>query len=541
MEHGMSDRQDMSNDMDHRLAALGSHLESERHFSFLRELATAFPESEAFVVGGIVRDTALGRTAKDYDFIVRGVPAASLETFLALRGTVNLVGRNFGVFKFRPHGWPEDLEDIDIALPRTEHADGTGGYRDVEVQSDHRLQVADDLARRDFTMNAMAWDVQQRRLVDPFNGRDDLRAQRICAVGDPHDRFTEDRSRMLRALRFACQLGFTIDPATLAAIQTRMASINEQRPARKVHEHTTLIAEQEYVTPRETVAKELIKSFMADPVRAFDLWAEAGAVEQLMPELLPMQGCEQPPEYHHEGDVWQHTRLALSLLRSDAYRKEFGDASPSALVVFGVLLHDIGKPPTKRTPEEHGTDRIRFDGHDKAGGALARTIARRLALTSPFPSDHPLHVNTDDLVWLVDHHLLLVNDPSAFGPGTIEKYFFRNRTRGDALQRVSFADGAATRSTTHPDGTLDHFRTVRARIMDLAPLIEQRQERDRMRDVVDGKEIMQHFHIVPGPIIGKLKDALHERRMEILAAERRDMTREEAFAFLEPLVNDTSA
>ncbi|MDO8462680.1 MAG: HDIG domain-containing protein [bacterium] len=530
----------MSDTYDRHLHALGKRLESEPGFAFLRELAEAFPESEAFVVGGIVRDAALERTAKDYDFIVRGIPPAALETFLALRGTVNLVGRNFGVFKFRPMGWPEDYEDMDIALPRTEHAEGTGGYRDVAVQSDPHLPIEADLARRDFTINAMAWDVRNAVLVDPFDGRADLRARRIRAVGNAHERFTEDRSRMLRALRFAAQLGFTIDPATHDAIVARMASINEQRAVGQAHAQTMLLTDTEYVTPRETVARELIKSFAADPVRSLDLWDASGAIAQLLPELLTMKGCEQPKIYHHEGDVWEHTRLALAQLATEPYRAAFGSAHPSALVIFGTLLHDIGKPATKRTPEEHGTDRIRFDGHDTVGGRMTRAIASRLTLSAAFGADDPLHVDRDDLVWIVDHHLLLVNDPTAFKPATIERYFFRNRIRGDALQRVSFADGAATRSDTHPDGTLAHFHSVRERIAELAPLIEARQERSRMRDIVNGDEIMRRFSLTPGPQLGALIERLREHRLNVLAAEQRDLTKDEAFAFLEPLIHRTT-
>lgn len=532
MEHPHFAHSDMGPSVDDRLKKLSEHIAAEPSFAFLHELADAFPESAAYVVGGIVRDTMLGRDAKDFDFIVCGVAPDDLETFLSIRGRVDLVGRTFGVFKFIPRGWTDGVEPLDIALPRTEHAEGTGGYRDVAVQSDPHLRVEDDLARRDFTINAMAWDVRHERLVDPFDGQGDCARKVIRAVGNPHERFTEDRSRMLRALRFAAQLGFTVEPATLGAIHERMSSINEQRPAQQVHAHTTLIAEREYVTPREIVARELVKSFAADPVAALDLWDEAGAVEQLLPELLPMKDCTQPEQYHAEGDVWVHTRLALAQLRSPTYRAAFGDEQPSALVTLATLFHDIGKPPTRRTPEEHGTDRIRFDGHDRASGVMTRTIARRLALSAPFAADHPLHVDPDDLAWVVEHHLLLVNDPAAFTPGTIERYFFRNRTRGDALQRVSFADGAATRSATHPDGTLDHFHRVRERIADLAPLLTTRMERERFALVLDGKEIMEHFALTPGPIIGTLKEALRERQLDILDRERRDMTQEEAYAFL---------
>lgn len=526
----------MEDTVDDRLRELGRRIEGDPAFGFLHDLARLHPASEAFVVGGIVRDAALGREAKDFDFIVRGVPIPALEAFLRGRGRVDLVGRNFGVFKFIPRGWADDAEPIDIALPRTEHAEGTGGYRDVAVQSDPKLTVEDDLARRDFTMNAMAWDVRKHVLVDPFGGRGDLAASIIRTVGNPHDRFTEDRSRMLRALRFAAQLGFTVDADTLAAIRERMAGINEQRAAQKMHPKTTLIAEREFITPRETVATELIKSFLADPARALDLWDQAGAIEQLMPELLPMKGCTQPQEYHHEGDVWQHTRLALSVLHADAYRAAFGDERPSALLTFAVLFHDIAKPVTRRTPEEHGTDRIRFDGHDTEGGRMARTIARRLSLSAPFPDENPHHIATDDLGWLVDHHLLLVNDPEAFRPETIAKHFIRSDALGTALLRLSFADGAATRSATHPDGTLGHFYEAKRRVTELEPKIRERERNAKLPPVLDGNEIMTTFALKPGPHMRELVDALRTAQLRVIDAENRDLTKDEGRAVLAPLV-----
>ena len=127
-------------------------------FPFLIKISEQFPQAQIYVVGGAVRDFLLGRASKDLDFVVRGVPAEELEEFLEGMGRINLVGRNFGVFKFVPSGG-DDHNPIDIALPRTEHALGTGGYHDFEVQSDPELPIEDDLSRRDFTVNAIALDI----------------------------------------------------------------------------------------------------------------------------------------------------------------------------------------------------------------------------------------------------------------------------------------------------------------------------------------------------------------------------------------------
>lgn len=525
--------QRMAETPDDRLTAFHQRIDADPQFQFLRELGQEFPDAESFVVGGIVRDVLLDREAKDYDFVIRGVPADALRAFLESRGHVDLVGRNFGVLKFVPNGWPEGAEPIDIALPRRDHAEGTGGARDFEVQADHALPVEEDLSRRDFTINAMAWDLRNGRLVDPFGGRQDLDERRIRAVGNATERFTEDRSRMLRALRFAAQLDFDIEPETMAAIREHMPRINETRAARKVHERTTLLADEEFVTPREVIARELIKSFVANPVRSLDFWDESGAIEQLMPELLAMKGCAQPGAYHAEGDVWTHTRLALERLVSETYRAEFGDERPSALVVLGILFHDIAKPPTQKTPERDGTDRIRFDGHDKLGAEMTRAIARRLALAAPFSSAHPHHVDPADLGWIIDRHLLLINDPAVMRNATLEKYFFTDDRLGQALLRVSFCDGSAALPPGSDTADLAHFRTLRERIRSLAALIE---ERNRLpKPVINGKDIMDRFNLKPGPRIGELIETLREEQLTRLQRGEA-MTPEDAYAFLAPLV-----
>jgi tRNA nucleotidyltransferase/poly(A) polymerase len=295
----------------------------------------AFPKGELYLVGGTVRDALLGRDDnKDWDLVVRLVKPDALEKFLKKLGRVDLVGKRFGVWKFLPEVQPrgETASDpeveprertaIDIALPRTEHSFNSGGYRDVSVDSDPELPIEKDLARRDFTVNAMALRLTPKpALIDPFDGQKDLRAKIIRTVGEPGERFREDYSRMLRGLRFACQLGFNIEPHTMGAIRVFMPHVND-------YQHTPLGNMR--VVATEIIARELTKALVNDPVRAYDLWFESGATETLMPELLAMRGCKQPVNFHSEGDVWTHTRLALSKIGDDGFKKLFGRGKPPA-------------------------------------------------------------------------------------------------------------------------------------------------------------------------------------------------------------------
>ncbi|MDD5222248.1 MAG: hypothetical protein PHY10_03690, partial [Patescibacteria group bacterium] len=300
----------------------------QRSFKFISKLHQEFPVAEIYLVGGAVRDLLLGRLSKDIDFVVRGVSAQKLEIFLAKYGSVNLVGKNFGVFKFVPEGG-DAHNPIDIALPRTEHSFGTGGYRDFDVQSDEKLSIEEDLSRRDFTINAMALDIttpKKMKIIDPFFGLKDLKKKIIRAVGNPLDRFQEDYSRMLRAIRFSCQTGFSIEKSTKQAIKESVARLNDfNREVTLVNDGERVESEvyETRIMPYEVIAKEFLKAFVSNPAKAFDLFDELGVFKELIPEMLAMKGCPQEPRFHSEGDVWQHTRLTLEKLASKKFKTKF--------------------------------------------------------------------------------------------------------------------------------------------------------------------------------------------------------------------------
>jgi poly(A) polymerase len=250
------------------------------------------------------------------------------------------VGAHFGVVLVR-----QGDAVVEVATFRSDHAYADGRHPgQVVFESDPR----EDVIRRDFTINALLMDPDAERVIDYVNGRADLEAGVVRAIGDPERRFREDHLRMLRAVRFAARLGFAIDPETMRAIQ-RLHSLVSRVSAERIRGELTRILTE------------------GGARRGFELLDQSGLLEEVLPEISAMKGVEQPPEYHPEGDVWKHTLMMLDGLKSP------GDA-----LAWGVLLHDVGKPGTfRRAP-----DRIRFDGHVELGVKIARNIMRRLRFSN---------------------------------------------------------------------------------------------------------------------------------------------------------------
>lgn len=511
---------------------LSQALKQDKGLSFIVPLLKKFKTAEVFLVGGIVRDWFLKRESHDYDFVVRGLPAKKLTTFLKTQGKVNLVGERFGVFKFCPppikvrEEWGCDnnplsisplergriITEIDIALPRTEHAWGTGGYRDVETQSDWQLPIEEDLQRRDFTINALALKIQIQNakikisdLIDPFKGLKDLKNKIIRTVGEPAERFQEDYSRLLRSLRLAVQLNFQIEDATWWMLVKKMPRIKTE---------VVINNEKRRLVPNEVIAKEFLKSLMSQPLKTFDLWDKANVFEFLMPEILKMRNCPQPPQFHAEGDVWQHTRLALHNLETSGFKK-FVRTLPKHLrkeplwspeLVVGLLFHDLGKPYTLKTPAEHGTDRIRTDEHDTAGAVVAKKIGEKMRLSSV--ADFPCDI--EKMAWLIQKHMLVVHgDPLKFANRTIEKYFFNAKNPGGDLLKLIYCDQMASLVNGQPQlGSLP--RLVR-RIKQL--LKNLRQKKSLPPPLLKGDEIMEILKIQPGPPVGEALEKLREAQL----------------------------
>ncbi|HCM68794.1 MAG TPA: hypothetical protein DIS62_07475 [Candidatus Kerfeldbacteria bacterium] len=485
-----------------RIDALSASLRRKKDFAFISALRQKYPSVEVYLVGGIIRDTLLKRNSKDYDFVVRNIPLRALQRVLKSLGTVNLVGRTFGVLKFLPKRSLLN-EPIDIALPRTDHSFGTGGYRDVKTQSNPQLPIEDDLLRRDFTVNALALNLGTGKLIDPSGGLIDLAKKTLKTVGDPIERFHEDFTRILRCIRFACQLNFAIDPKTLKAIPKLVHHLKERRDGK-------------FIVPREMIAHEIIKAFVADPVRAFDLVADMGIVHQLMPELEKMKKCPQPANFHREGDVWVHTRLALSILSSPVYRRQFGMGGVNAEIVFGTLFHDLGKPYTIQTPKKDGTDRIRFNNHDTVGAELALTIMKRLSF-SVFPKTNDfLHIDPERIAWIIRYHLVgYRNDIDVMRETTVEKYFVNPLFPSESLIKVQYADTAAT---IHQNGKAD-FTSFR-KILKRVGKIKKTGKKAAVPPLLDGNDVMHTLHMPPGPTIGAILEEIREQQLRNILQTR---------------------
>jgi len=325
------------------LKAFVKDLYVDPNFKWLIDLKETFPNAKPYLVGGKVRDLLLGRESADYDFVISHVPSEELQKFLETKGGVNLVGKSFGVFVFRPFGSTLDRE-IEIALPRTEHSFNTGGYRDFEIQTDPDLPIEKDLSRRDFTINAMAIDLDDAEIIDPFKGQVDLKDKMVRAVRSADERFKEDYTRMLRAVRFSTKLGFPIGPKTKKALIDHAAGIKE--------------------VPAERVQEELNKILLSKNVEhGFNILAQTGLLQYILPEIA--EGIKVEQGKAHIYPVFDH----LVKSADTASNREYG-----LPVILGALFHDAGKPRTKLGEG----DNTSFYQHEYVGEKMCRDALNRL-------------------------------------------------------------------------------------------------------------------------------------------------------------------
>jgi poly(A) polymerase len=308
-----------------------------------------------YLVGGCVRDIVMGREPNDYDVATDATPAEVVKLFPASL----TVGAQFGVVIV-----PREPGNVEVATFRSDgrYADGR---HPTEVQ--YAKSAEEDVRRRDFTINGLLYDPLEDKVLDYVGGQADIRGRKIRTIGDPYQRFSEDRLRMLRAVRFAARFDFALDPAAAEAIR--------------------MLAGEIRLVSAERIRDEILKILTEGRARqGFEMLDATGLLDQVLPEVKAMQGVKQPPEFHPEGDVWTHTLMMLEGLRR-----------PEPALALGVLLHDVGKPCTFSVRE-----RIRFDNHVEVGAKMAEEICHRLRLSSH---------DTARVAELVRHHLRFKDFP----------------------------------------------------------------------------------------------------------------------------------
>ncbi len=396
---------------------------------------------EAFFAGGWVRDYLLQRKAKDVDIATSARP----EEVLRLFPDSVAIGASFGVVQARSYG-----HLYEIATFRAE-----GPYLDGRHPSEVTFTGPEqDALRRDFTINGLFYDPLAGRVIDYVRGRADLQHRIIRTIGDPAERFEEDKLRMLRAIRFACSLDFNIDTPTWETIRRLAPRIMQ--------------------VSWERIRDEIMK-MLAGPARgrALDLLHESGLLSVILPEVEAMRGIEQPPEFHPEGDVYVHTKLALDLLHR-----------PSAVLALGTLLHDVGKPPTFSVAE-----RIRFDGHVELGAQMAEAICRRLRLSNE---------ETEHVVELERNHLRFMH-----------VHEMRKSTLARFLRMPRFEDHLEL----HRVDCLGSHRNLDTYRFCLAKLKELRAEAPPPPPLINGEDLIA-LGYEPGPIFRQILEAVEDLQLE---------------------------
>jgi tRNA nucleotidyltransferase (CCA-adding enzyme) len=442
--------------------------EADSSIAVARGIAIAARDAggRALIVGGWVRDRLRGQPSMDLDIEVFGVPPDRLLALLTPLGRVEAVGQSFQVYKLVPPG--ERQGDIDVALPRRESKHGRG-HRGFDVQGDPSMSIADAARRRDFTINAIAWDPLTDAYEDPFNGRADLERRLLRAV-DPVT-FADDSLRVLRAVQFAARFDAALEDGTAALCRTLPL---DDLPAERIWGE---------------IEKLLLQA--ERPSTGFRLALDLGVIAQLMPELLPLVGCEQEPEWHPEGDVWTHTLLVI-----DKARELNSDLDPPRLVtvMLGAVSHDLGKPAT--TARIDG--RIRSLDHEQAGVEPAVALLDRLNVHTVDGFDVRAQV-----VGLVAHHL----KPGAFrkAPNVTDGAFRRLAQKVDLELLARLARADCLGRTGHFDCSAMDWFIERARALG----VEHRPPEPLLR----GRHLLA-LGLSPGPRVGEVLRQVYEKQLD---------------------------
>lgn len=446
-----------------RLAAVAATTAAAR-------LTTAFTAAncELALVGGSVRDAFLGRPTADLDFTTNARPDRIVALVRPLAEAVWEVGRAYGTIAARVNGMT-----VEITTYRSDVYDGTTRQPTVEFGD----SLAVDLQRRDFTVNALALRLPERELVDPTGGIEDLIAGRLRTPSGAAISFGDDPLRMLRAARFVAQLGFTCSPDTHDALVTRATDIRRISP--------------------ERIRDELTKMLLAaDPVPGIRVLVDTGLSDEVLPEL-PALRLERD-EHHRHKDVYEHSLTVLT--QAVDYEQSRGRIrSPDLVVRLAALLHDIGKPATRRF-ETGGA--VTFHHHDVVGAKLARHRLRALRFDN---------ATIDAVSHLIELHLRFFGYADAtWSDAAVRRYV---RDAGPELERLHILSRAdvTTRNVRKADRLGFAYDDLEDRIAALAA----QEELDAVRPELDGAAIMRELNLPPGPLIGEAYRYLLNLRLDL--------------------------
>ena len=431
-----------------------------------RELANSICEAlhrsgyQALLVGGCVRDLLLGREPADYDVTTDATPERVMEMF----PEAIAVGAQFGVVLVPRDGWK-----VEVATFRSDVGYSDGRHPDRVVYS---KSPEEDVQRRDFTINGLLMRHDTGEILDFVGGQRDLEAGVVRAIGDPDRRFGEDKLRMMRAVRFAARFGFEIEHNTFASIRRHAGAVTD--------------------VSAERIREELTKLLTEGAARlGFELLEKSWLLSIVLPEIAAMKGVPQPPQFHPEGDVWIHTMLMIEQLQ----------AGSSSTLAWGVLLHDIGKPPTYRPASKTG-DRIRFDHHVDVGVKMAEAICRRYRFSNE---------ETEQVLALVANHMRF-KDVGEMKTSTLKR--FVRLPHFEEHMELHRLDCLSSHRNLDSYGLVERF------------LAETPAEQVRPQRVLTGNDLSRMGYI-PGPLFSEILGALEDAQLEGQVA-----TKEEAEEFV---------
>ena len=402
----------------------------------------------AYLVGGCVRDLLLGVKPKDFDIATDARPDRIMDLF----PSSGRVGAHFGVILVR-----DVFDQVEVATFRSDHDYLDGRHPEhVRFESDPR----EDVLRRDFTINGLMLDPDNDRVLDFVDGQGDLKRGLVRAIGDPYARFREDHLRLLRGIRFAARFVFQIEAATFDAI---------------CRDHALILN-----VAMERVREELVRILTEGGARrGFELLDATGMLADLLPEVAAMKGVDQPPQYHPEGDVWNHTLLLLEQLRD-----------PTPTLALGALLHDVGKPPTFRV-----ADRIRFDGHVEEGVRLAHAILSRLRFSRE---------EMEQVEALVENHM---------------RFKDAGRMKESTLKRFLRLPGFDEHLELHRLDVMSSNRNLENYDVAKQKLAEYGEQHLKPEPLVTGADLIGMGYL-PGPRFSKMLSAVEDAQLEGLIETR---------------------